>query len=111
MHKKVKKRSLQKRPLCAIMVVTSNADGGFGGVIMIQVTQKGKNMLERMSLMQKYTGCAREAVAFLEKEQLLDERLWKICVEQYRATLDGTNKGWRGEYWGKMMRGAVTVYQ
>ena len=31
-------------------------------------------------------------------------------VEQYRTEADIADLGWRGEYWGKMMRGAVLTY-
>ena len=31
-------------------------------------------------------------------------------VEEFRAQLDGTNQGWRGEFWGKMLRGGALVY-
>lgn len=56
-------------------------------------------------------GCASDAVDFFEREQLLDVNLWKTFVQQFRDQLDGENQGWRGEYWGKMMRGAVMVYE
>lgn len=60
---------------------------------------------------QKYNGLADGAVRFLEKEQLYDAPLWAKFVQQFRDQLDGTNEGWRGEYWGKMMRGACLVYE
>ena len=60
---------------------------------------------------QKYTGLANDAVNFLRKEQLCDAELWAKFVQQFRDQLDGTNEGWRGEYWGKMMRGACLVYE
>ena len=59
---------------------------------------------------QKYTGLADKTAAFLTKEQLTDVSLWKKFVQQFRDQLDGTNEGWRGEYWGKMMRGASLCY-
>ncbi len=60
---------------------------------------------------QKYDGLADTTVKFLEKEQLYDKKLWAKFVQQFRDQLDGTNEGWRGEYWGKMMRGACLVYE
>ena len=55
-------------------------------------------------------GTADETAKWIEKNQLLDEVLWAKFAGLFasRAENDG---GWRGEYWGKMMRGAVTVYQ
>ncbi len=67
--------------------------------------------MELLSKRQVYTGCANETVTFFEREQLLDVSLWKIFVQQFRDQVDGENQGWRGEYWGKMMRGAVMVYE
>ncbi len=59
----------------------------------------------------KFTGIAHNAAMFLQKEQLSDPSLWAKFVDVYRSQSDGENKGWRGEYWGKMMRGACLVYE
>ena len=56
-------------------------------------------------------GRAAETVEFLTREQYLDAELWKKFVNQYRIRPDGADVGWRGEFWGKSMRGAVTVYR
>ena len=56
-------------------------------------------------------GRAAETVDFLTREQYLDADLWKKFVNQFRIRPDGADVGWRGEFWGKAMRGAVTVYQ
>ncbi|MBO5271122.1 MAG: glycoside hydrolase family 127 protein, partial [Clostridia bacterium] len=61
--------------------------------------------------LQTYSGCADGAARFLQKEQLCDASLWKRFVQQFRDQIDGDNRGWRGEYWGKMMRGAAFVYE
>ena len=50
------------------------------------------------------------AVDFIQSEQLLDRPLWAKFVNQYREQPDAPTLAWRGEYWGKMMRGAVSVY-
>ena len=60
---------------------------------------------------QNFEGLADKTAKFLEKAQLLDSTLWAKFVQQFRDQLDGTNEGWRGEYWGKMMRGACLVYE
>ena len=72
---------------------------------------KAKDIQHRTRVRQAYTGCADATVRFLTAGQLTDEVLWRRFVNQFREQTDGTNRGWRGEYWGKMMRGAVTVYQ
>ncbi len=51
------------------------------------------------------------AARFLQAEQLKDKALWARFVQVYRDQPDGNNSGWRGEFWGKMLRGAVLVYQ
>ena len=70
-----------------------------------------KDTLYHSTARQRYDGCADAAVRFLTVEQLTDKTLWRRFVNQFREQIDGENRGWRGEYWGKMMRGAVTVYQ
>jgi len=40
---------------------------------------------------------------------MLNPELWFRFVQQFRSHTD-TDNGWRGEYWGKMMRGACFVY-
>jgi len=57
----------------------------------------------------KYNGIANDAAEFLVREHLLNREMWKKFVGQYRIQSDGKNNGWRGEYWGKMMRGAALV--
>ena len=59
------------------------------------------------------TGELDNAVRFIEEYQLLDAPLWAKFVTQFRDTkpkADDADDGWRGEYWGKMMRGACFVY-
>ena len=58
----------------------------------------------------KIGGVAGTAAEFLQKEQLLDKKLWRQFVNQFRIQPDAPTLAWRGEYWGKMMRGAVSVY-
>ena len=60
-----------------------------------------------------YRGPMDHAIRFLEDFQLLDMTLWekfaKVFAEQ--PAPDTADKGWRGEYWGKMMRGGCITYQ
>ncbi len=59
-----------------------------------------------------FTGVLRDAIDYIEKIQLLDSDLWALFVNQFRqGNVDDHDKGWRGEYWGKMMRGASFCYQ
>lgn len=56
----------------------------------------------------KYNGIVEDTFRFVEKTQLLRPELWKRFVQQFREDAD-FDAGWRGEYWGKMMRGAAMV--
>lgn len=59
----------------------------------------------------KYLGLAEKANSFMLNEQLLDENLWKIFVRQFIEKKDGEKGWWRGEFFGKMMRGACLTYR
>lgn len=59
--------------------------------------------------MAEYTGFFDKTIQFIEKEQLLRTDLWKRFVQQFKEDADYEG-GWRGEFWGKMMRGASFVY-
>ena len=51
-----------------------------------------------------------ENLRFITENQLLDRALWQNCVNVFSSGIDDADQGWRGEYWGKMMRGACLVY-
>ncbi len=57
----------------------------------------------------KYNGFVHDFFEFIEDFQLLTPELWRRFVQQFREDAD-YDAGWRGEYWGKMMRGASLVY-
>lgn len=58
----------------------------------------------------RFEGRIQKALRFLHDEQLLDKSLWTRFVQQFRDRIDSETGAWRGEYWGKMMRGACFVY-
>lgn len=58
-----------------------------------------------------YTGKVAETVDFTITKQLNDKVLWKKFANQFRVRLDSNDLGWRGEYWGKMMRGGCLTYR
>lgn len=58
----------------------------------------------------KYTGFIQEYIDFIENFDLKDKVIWKRFVDQYRFRTDDADFGWRGEYWGKMMRGGSFLY-
>lgn len=55
-------------------------------------------------------GYNRDLTEYVTEKQLLDENLWKLFVNQYRIHSD-KNGDWRGEYWGKTMRGGCLIYE
>lgn len=58
-----------------------------------------------------FSGEMDRRARFVEREQLLDREAWMLFVEQFRTHSDDADMGWRGEYFGKMMRGAAMNYQ
>ncbi len=57
----------------------------------------------------QYKGLVDDAFRFVVDTQLMRADLWARFVQQFRENAD-CDGGWRGEYWGKMMRGACFVY-
>lgn len=51
-----------------------------------------------------------EYIKIITDRQLLDTALWRKCVDVFSSGIDNADAGWRGEFWGKMMRGACLVY-
>ena len=64
----------------------------------------------------QFQGQLVEDANWLVRRHLKNEKMWKLFVEQFRLHSDSPSEengwinGWRGEYWGKSMRGAVAVY-
>ncbi len=58
----------------------------------------------------RYGGSVEDAVVHVLKTQLKDRALWKQFVDVFRLKADEKDAGWRGEFWGKTMRGACGVY-
>ena len=57
------------------------------------------------------TGRQKDYLDFITETQLLDASLWQRFVRVFQTKADAADRGWRGEYWGKMMRGACLVYR
>lgn len=58
-----------------------------------------------------YRGIADRVIRLVEREQLKDRKLWELVDGQFKGTPDDGDHGWRGEYWGKLMRGACMVWE
>lgn len=57
----------------------------------------------------KFKGYGAFVTDFVIQNQLTDRKTWKLFVCQFKNHTDKDNR-WRGEYWGKMMRGASLCY-
>ena len=55
-------------------------------------------------------GILAQAREFVAGCDMRNRAQWAIFVEQFRTQPDGGGS-WRGEYWGKMMRGATLTYR
>lgn len=58
----------------------------------------------------EYSGIVDSSAKFIQDFQLVNDDQWALFVKQFVDQPDGADNGWRGEYWGKMMRGACFVY-
>lgn len=58
-----------------------------------------------------YNGIVDEMIRLAEDKQLVNRELWQLLAGQFADNVDDINGGWRGEYWGKLMRGACMVYK
>lgn len=59
-----------------------------------------------------YRGLLDDAIRYIEQKQLLDAPLFAKFVRVFteEPKPDTADLGWRGEYWGKMMRGGCITY-
>lgn len=58
----------------------------------------------------QYNGTINDIFDFVNVRQIRRPELWERFVLQFRTRPD-SDGGWRGEFWGKMMRGACFVYR
>lgn len=58
----------------------------------------------------KFGGDVARLCNFVKEYQIFDRTLWSRFVTQFKFPTDVADDGWRCEYWGKMMRGAASVY-
>ena len=66
-------------------------------------------MFDDLNRESAFDGFVDEYIRYIEDFQLLDEDLWTRFVQQFNEDAD-FDAGWRGEYWGKMMRGSAMTY-
>ena len=66
---------------------------------------------ERVDYGAAYSGLINKVISFVNEHQLTNKTLWDCFVEQFIFQDDGKEERWRGEYFGKMMRGACFSYK
>ena len=59
----------------------------------------------------KTNGIMDEAVRFVTDNHLKDRIKWQKTVEVFETREDSLDEFWRGEFFGKQMRGAVLIYE
>ena len=58
----------------------------------------------------KYGEYEDKMFTFFEDGQYKNVKLWKTLVKQFKNKTDSKDYGWRGEFWGKLMRSASLCY-
>lgn len=56
------------------------------------------------------SGIMDDAVRFVMAHQLKDRKTWKLYIDVFNSREDSADERWRGEYFGKQMRGACYAY-
>ena len=80
-------------------------------IFVIGGAMENKNVLNHDSaIVCDFSGIIKKTLDFSEENQLLSPERWAKFVRQFKFASDDFDTGWRGEYWGKMMRGATFVY-
>lgn len=59
----------------------------------------------------KYSEYTDKLISFVSELQLKDIDLWQLTARQFGEHSDAADYGWRGEFWGKLMRGACGIYE
>ncbi|MBR5309382.1 MAG: glycoside hydrolase family 127 protein [Clostridia bacterium] len=72
--------------------------------------QKTDNLFKISNGCFDYKGVFADNINLVKDNYLLNPKTWQIFVNQFRLKQDSNDRRWRGEYWGKMMRGAVFTY-
>lgn len=69
-----------------------------------------RELYEANTAKYKYDNFIDEVYSMILDSQLMKTELWQRFVNQFLEHSDSADAGWRGEFWGKMMRGAAFVY-
>ena len=59
----------------------------------------------------RWQGIANQTAIFIQKKMMEATDTLASYVDVFRTQPDSENQGWRGEFWGKTIRGCVLVYE
>lgn len=59
----------------------------------------------------KWQGVANQTAEFIQNKMMEATDTLASYVDVFRTQPDSENQGWRGEFWGKTIRGCVLVYE
>lgn len=76
----------------------------------------GDVMREDLGSSYSFSDFPAELCEYINAKQLKDTRVWSLAVKQFSKTtksfgIDDADRGWRCEYWGKLMRGACFTFR
>lgn len=103
---------------CEVYVV-ANGEGKTPSPRSNMVVCSGGGTMDRNEVFQNYiladgawdySGDIDEALRYVMQSQSKDEELWKVFESVFSEKTD-TDGGYRGEFWGKTLRGAVLAYR
>lgn len=57
----------------------------------------------------QWTGLIDERMRNMQETYAKDAFLWKLLVKPFRGTPDDARLSWKGEFWGKFMRGCALI--
>ena len=57
----------------------------------------------------QFSGLTHETMLSMQETYAKDALLWKLLVKPFREHPDGDRRYWKGEFWGKYMRGCALI--
>ncbi len=57
----------------------------------------------------QWQGIIHEAYISMQETYAKDDFLWRLLVKPFRSTPDDAKLSWKGEFWGKFMRGSSLI--
>ncbi len=71
---------------------------------------KAAGKLSPLSGKSTLEGRLQKSIELVVRRQHMRRDIWNSFINPFRTLSDTFDGGWRGEYWGKMIRGGVIIY-